>query len=35
MKLEKTEKSMAELEISLNKSFEFDKMTEARVRCSI
>lgn len=31
MKLEKTEKSMAELEISLNKSFEFDKMTEVRV----
>jgi ubiquitin carboxyl-terminal hydrolase 5/13 len=29
MKMEKTEKSMAELTVELNKTFEFDKITEA------
>jgi len=29
MKMEKTEKSMAELNVALNKTFEFDKITEA------
>ena len=29
MSMEKTEKSMAELQIDLNKGFEFDKITEA------
>ena len=29
MRMEKTEKSMAELQIDLNKGFEFDKITEA------
>jgi hypothetical protein len=29
MRMEKTEKSMAELNVALNKSFEFDKITEA------
>ena len=29
MRMEKTEKSMAELTVELNKSFEFDKITEA------
>ena len=31
MSMEKTEKSMAELQIDLNKGFEFDKITEAGV----